>query len=372
MVPFLPVDRITQSFEPELTQALGRVVRSGWFLRGEEVRRFEEAFAAYVGTSYCIGVANGLDALTLSLLALKKLHHWREGDEVVVPCMTFVATALAVCRSGLRPVLADVDENALLTCEAVRKVLSSRTRALLPVHLYGQTARLDELQAFARAEGLLILEDAAQAHGARCGSKFAGSLGQAAAFSFYPGKNLGALGDGGAVTTDSPELAQLIRTLANYGAEQKYRHTEVGLNSRLDEIQAAALTLKLQRLEADNLRRRAVASQYAKLICNPKVKLPYGGEASQSVFHIYPLRCERREELRDFLAQCGVQTQIHYPFTLAEQPALRPHLPLFQVKGPQRSFPQATLWAREEVSLPIHPLLSEEEIRQVADAVNAF
>ena len=372
MVPFLPVDRITQSFEPELTEALGRVVRSGWFLRGGEVKRFEESFASYVGTAYCVGVANGLDALTLSLLALKKLNKWQDGDEVVVPCMTFVATALAVCSAGLRPVLADVDENALLTSATARKVLSSRTRVLLPVHLYGQTAPLDELKVLADAEGLLILEDAAQAHGARCGSALAGSLGTAAAFSFYPGKNLGALGDGGAVTTNNPQLAQLIRTLANYGAEQKYLHTEVGLNSRLDEIQAAVLTLKLQRLDADNQRRKAVAAQYAKLICNPKVKLPFGGEISRSIFHIYPLRCERREDLRKFLSECGVQTQIHYPFTLAEQPALRSRLGLSEEKEPEKSFPGATLWAREELSLPIHPLLTEKEIHQVADAVNAF
>ena len=244
-IPFLPLQRLTASYGSELTEAVQRVVQSGYYLNGEALAEFEQRFAHYVQAPHCVGVASGLDALMLSLMAMKQCYDWSDGDEVIVPDMTFVATALAVVRAGLVPVSADVDDNGLLTPEAAQRVLSARTRAVVPVHLYGHPAPMPAFMAWAEAHGLLVLEDAAQAHGASVGGRPVGSWGHMAAFSFYPGKNLGALGDGGAVTTAHSQLAEHVRMLANYGARQKYHHEYPGINSRLDEVQAAVLSVKL-------------------------------------------------------------------------------------------------------------------------------
>ena len=362
MIPFLPLKEINRSYGAELLSAVQRVVEGGWYLHGQETQAFEAEFAAYVDAAHCIGVANGLDALTLSLMAMKIYHGWDDGAEVIVPDMTFVATAQAVTRAGLQPVLADVDERALLTASLAERVRTDRTRAVVPVHLYGHAAPMAELCAWAEIHGLSVLEDAAQAHGAAEDGRLTGSWGEMAAFSFYPGKNLGALGDGGAVTTGNGELASLVRTLANYGADRKYHHIYKGLNSRLDELQAAALRVKLRRLDADNNRRRHIAQIYAAHVRHPQVLLPYGGDTAQSVFHIYPVRCCRRQELQLHLLRLGIETLCHYPLTVSQQPAFSLHA----------DTPVARRWAAEELSLPISPVLSDDDALAVCRAVNSF
>lgn len=366
-ITYLPLDRLTASFQPYLGEAVQQVVSSGRYLHGAEVEAFENEFAAYVGRAYCIGVANGLDALTLSLMALKFKYAWRDGDEVIVPAMTFIATAEAVVRAGLNPVLADVDDAALLTVEAAERVRTRRTRAVLPVHLYGAVAPMPELMEWAESHAIFVVEDAAQAHGARAYGRRAGAWGIAAAFSFYPGKNLGALGDGGAVVTDDSALAYLVRSYANYGAVRKYVHTLLGINSRLDEVQAAVLRIKLHRLDADNERRRTLAAFYNSHLNHPDVSLPYGGHTDQSVFHIYPLRTSHRQALQQHLQREGIETLIHYPHALCDQPALSPWSP-----AESDTLPVARQWAATELSLPLHPLLTDSEVLQVCEAVNRF
>lgn len=361
-IPFLPLQQINLRYQPALGEALSRVADGGWYLRGKEAEGFEREFAQYVGVAHTVSVANGLDALTLALMAMKIKFGWDEQAEVIVPDMTFVASASAVTRAGLRPVFADVDEHALLTPETAAPVLTDRTRAVLPVHLYGRMCRMPELVEWAGLHGLKVLEDAAQAHGAECAGRRAGSWGTMAAFSFYPGKNLGALGDAGAVTTDDAELASLVRTLANYGAERKYHHLYAGLNSRMDELQAAVLRIKLRTLDADNARRRHVADIYARELHSAAVTVPYGGDTAQSVFHIYPLRTPARAALQAFLAERGIETLIHYPLTVSAQRA-------FSVNAPT---PKAHAWAAEEISLPVSPVLSDDDAVLIAQTLNAF
>lgn len=369
MIPFLPLQQINHRYEPALSAAIQRVVDSGWYLLGKEVERFEHDFAAYVGTSHCVGVANGLDALTLALMAMKDYFGWETEAQVIVPNMTFVATAEAVVRAGLVPVFAEVDDSALLTVEAVDAVYTPRVRAVIPVHLYGKMAPMPALKDWADAHQVQLLEDAAQAHGAACEGIKAGAWGIMAAFSFYPGKNLGALGDGGAVTVSNEALARRVRMLANYGAERKYHHTALGMNSRLDEIQAAVLNVKLPHLDADNRRRREIAAIYASHISHPLVRLPYDGETETSVFHIYALRTAHREALQAHLAEAGIQTLIHYPFALTQQPALAPYA---SEAGTSESPSWALKWAAEELSLPISPVMTDAEALEVCEVVNSF
>lgn len=367
MIPFLPLQSINASFEPQLSQAVQRVVQSGWYLLGEECKAFEGEFARWLGASHCVGVGSGLDALTLTLRAMARLYHWPAHAEVIVPDMTFVATAEAVVLAGLVPVLAEVDDNALLTAENAEKARTAQTKAVIPVHLYGHPADMPTLCEWAGQHGLVVLEDAAQAHGAEVGGKRVGCWGHAAAFSFYPGKNLGALGNGGAVVTDDAGLARQVRTLANYGAREKYRHEVLGVNSRLDEVQAAVLRVKLARLDADNEARRQAARLYAEGIRSPHVVKPYQGDTQHSVFHIYPLRCLHREALARHLAAQGVETLVHYPRTLSQQPALQPY-----VANPAEPHPHALCWAVQELSLPISPLLTANEVSHICEAINQF
>ena len=386
-VPYFPLREINGSFEPTLSHAISDVVKSGWYLRGHRVADFEAGFAASIGVSHCVGVGNGLDALTLTLQTLRERYGWTSDCEVIVPAMTFVASALAVVRAGLTPVFADVDERCVMSAATVLPHLSERSRGLLPVHLYGLPAPMPELTELAREHGLLLVEDAAQAHGAVIGGKPVGSWGVAAAFSFYPGKNLGALGDGGAVVTADAELAEAVRRLANYGSATKYLHTDLGVNSRLDEIQAAALSVKLPRLEADNQRRREVARAYNEALRGLPVSLPYDGDTSLSVFHVYPLRCDRRDALQHFLREeAGVETLIHYPHALPDQPALQPflekqaaHENFLDLSDGERHteeepsvFSVARSWAATELSLPIHPLMSDEDVACVSNAIRRF
>lgn len=366
MIPYLPLQALNAAYEPALSDAVQRVVQSGWYLNGCELKAFEEEFAAYLGVAHCVGVGNGLDALTLILLALREMEGWDEGDEVIVPAMTFVASAEAVVRAGLRPVLCDVDEAALLDPAQIEPLLTPRTRALLPVHLYGKACDMEPLKALAHRYQLRIVEDAAQAHGARYDDgRRVGAGSDAAAFSFYPGKNLGALGDGGAVATNDARLAALVREYANYGAARKYEHRVHGCNSRLDEIQAAALRTKLPLLDAANARRQALAQLYDAGIQNPAVHIPYiYKECSPSVYHIYPILSPHRDALQSYLHSEGVECLIHYPHAIHQQQA-------FAALAHQH-FPQAERFAAQVLSLPLHPLLTNEEAHAIVRLVNAF
>ncbi len=365
-VPFLDLTGVNARYAAELEQCVARVVRSGWYLNGAELTAFEAAFAGYVGTSFCVGVANGLDALTLILMAYKEREGWVDGDEVIVPAHTFVATAEAVLRAGLNPVFADVGSDFLLDVSQVEEKISARSRAIIPVHLYGLVADMRTIGALAHRYGLRVVEDAAQAHGAYDmeTQQRAGSLSDAAAFSFYPGKNLGALGNGGAVTTSDEVLAQMVRALANYGAQRKYYHEYHGLNSRLDEVQAALLRVKLSHLDTDNARRREIAARYSSEIVHPLMTLPYGCDVSRSVFHIYPLLCEQRDALSRHLAANGIETLIHYPIPVHQQWA-------FSHWGVQ-SFPMAERVAATELSLPMSPTMSEEQVTHTINMINQF
>lgn len=399
-VPYYPLKRVNDSFGPEIKEALGRVVDSGWFIRGQECEKFEEDFAKFCDARYCVGVGNGLEALALILKGYVALGRLQPGDAVIVPSNTFIATWLAVTAAGLIPMPAEPDpQTGVLCLGSVERAFAHaqysrlKVEAILAVHLYGRLCPMRKLSEFAQDRGLLLLEDAAQAHGAVCCHECedgnfgirAGNLGHAAGFSFYPGKNLGALGDAGAVVTNDKSLADVVRKLANYGSEQKYVHELPGENSRLDEMQAAVLRIKLSRLDQDNLKRNELANRYLAEIKNPLVVLPpaanlvpYSGLHSRQVrnlpdcvWHIFPVYCRRpdgsscRDELQRHLANNGIESLIHYPTP--------PHLQkAFSDNYGAVGYPVAEQLAREELSLPLHPLMSEDEIRAVIDGVNSF
>lgn len=375
MIKYLDLQKINASFEPELSEALLRVSHSGWYLHGEATARFEEEFAAYCGTSYCVGTGNGLDALTLIFLTYRELGVMNAGDEVIVPANTYIATLLSILRAGLKPMLCEPSfETCNIDAAYAETLITSRTRAILPVHLYGRLADMKEICKLANRYGLKVIEDAAQAHGAVWNKGLpgkgnhplrAGNLGDAAAFSFYPAKNLGALGDGGAITTHDARLAATVRSIANYGSTEKYVHRYQGINSRLDELQATVLNVKLGRLDEDNKRRRRVACRYMKEIKNPEVILPQmATEADAHVFHIFTIFTPGRDRLREHLEHYGVQSLIHYPIPPHRQGALSAYASL--------SLPVTERIHREELSLPMSPLLTDEEINSVVTAVNTF
>jgi len=381
-VPYYPLKRVVDSYNGRLQEAANRVVESGWYIRGEECRKFESLFAEYCGAKYCVGVGNGLEALSLILKGYIELGRLEPGDGVIVPSNTFIATWLAVKAAGLVPVPAEPNaETCVLTLGSVEQAFLNatysniRVKAILAVHLYGRLCPMDRLKAFAEDREILLLEDAAQAHGAAMNwgdsseTRRAGNLGDAAGFSFYPGKNLGALGDAGAVVTNDEALACMVRKIANYGSEKKYVHECVGENSRLDEIQAAVLSVKLPQLDADNARRNEIAERYLTEIKNSLVKLPQ--PATNCVWHIFPVHCgypdgsSCRDALQHHLACHGVETLIHYPTPPHLQKAF---VDAYGVVG----YPIAEKLAREELSLPLHPFMTEEEIQAVIDAVNSF
>ena len=366
-VSFLDLRKINARFSEVFHEDLAKVMESGWYLRGEATAQFEQSFAKYCGVEHCVGVANGLDALTLTLLAQKDLAAWSDSAEVIVPAHTFVATAQAVVRAGLQPVLVDVLEDGLIAPKAVEGAINPRTRAVIPVHLYGKLAAMEEITALAKKHALFVLEDAAQAHGAQRDGRKAGAWGDAAAFSFYPGKNLGALGDGGAVTTNCPELAERIRYLGNYGTPEKYKHTWLGTNSRLDELQAAFLSQKMTRLDEDNARRRVIARYYTENLRKDCFALPYSDAqliGEDHVFHIFPLRSPQRMELQSYLSQAGIETLIHYPVPVHWQECFFGRIPA------NLHFEQAEAWAAEELSLPISPVMGEKEAELVVQTLN--
>ena len=364
-VPFLSLKAVNTRHAAELKAAAARVIDSGWYVLGEEVAAFEAEFAAWCGVRHAIGVGNGLDALALLLRGYMELGALAEGDEVIVPGNTFIASFLAITAHRLVPVPVEPDPASFnLDPARVAAAIGRRTRAIMAVHLYGQLADMPALRALAREHGLLLIEDAAQAHGAAWGDRRAGSLGDAAGFSFFPAKNLGALGDAGAVTTGDEALAQCVRALRNYGSEVKYQHRLRGTNSRLDELQAALLRVKLKYVEEDTRLRRHVAMRYLDGIRHPHVALPFVTREEAHVWHLFVLRCRHRDALQRHLAACGIQTQVHYPLPPHRQPAyagrLDVHLPL-------------TERLHEEVlSLPIGPALADADVERVIAAVNAF
>jgi dTDP-4-amino-4,6-dideoxygalactose transaminase len=370
VIPFLDLKAINSQYRAELIDAITRVIDSGWYIQGTEVTAFEQEFATYCGTQHCIGVANGLDALTLTLRAWKELGKLKEGDEVIVPANTYIASILAITENRLTPVLVEPDEHSYNLCPAkTETAVTQKTRAILAVHLYGQLAPMPEIMALAKTHNLLVLEDSAQAHGAAIKGKKAGNWGDASGFSFYPGKNLGALGDAGAVTTNDEELAKTIRALGNYGSHKKYENLYQGVNSRLDEMQAALLRVKLNHLEADTLRRREVAITYSKGIVNPELAQPIATQSTlegiqNHAFHLYVVRTTQREDLQRHLQESGVQTLIHYPIPPHKQQA-------YQGRS-QQEYPLTESIHQQVLSLPISPVMSNAQVQQVIDACNAF
>lgn len=359
-VPFLDLRAIVGE-DAEVAEAVARVVRSGRYVGGPEVEAFERAWAGFCGTRHAVGAGNGLDALTLALLALDV----GPGDEVIVPSWTFIATWLAVSRVGAKPVPVEVDpDTGNLDPDRVAAALSPRTRALVAVHLYGQPADTDRISDALAGSEVALIEDAAQAHGAMLRGRRTGALGRIAAFSFYPGKNLGALGDGGAVTTDDEELARRVRRLGNYGSERKYEHLERGANSRLDPIQAAALSVRLRRLEADNARRRAIADTYMDTLGGLEwLRLPRVIDGAEPVWHLFVVRTERRDALARHLAERGIETGLHYPVANHRSGA-------YADQG--FDLPIADELAATCLSLPIGPHLSDADVERVIEAVTSF
>ena len=324
MIPFLDLKGINARYRDEMIQAASRVIDSGWYIQGSEVRKFESEFSEYCGVKHCIGVSDGLDALTLIIRAWKEMGKLRDGDEVIVPANTYIASILAITENRLVPVLVDPNESTYNLCpNKIESALTSKTKVILPVHLYGQLADMQQIMDIAERNKLLVLEDSAQAHGASLNGKIAGSWGDASGFSFYPGKNLGALGDAGAITTNDVELANTIRALSNYGSHKKYENLYKGVNSRLDEMQAAFLRVKLKYLAKDIDARRTIAKTYSQCIDNKKISLPFCLHTDQHVFHLYVIRVKNRTKLQQELDSHGVETLIHYPCLLYTSPSPR-------------------------------------------------
>lgn len=365
MIKFLDLQKITAKYSGEIHAAAARVIDSGWYLQGKENDRFEANYARYIGSKHCVGCANGLDALIWIFRAYIELGVMKPGDEVIVPANTYIATILSITENGLVPVLIEPDEATLQIDDSkIETAITPKTKAVCIVHLYGRCAYTERIGEICRSRGLKLIEDNAQAHGCLFNGVKTGNLGDAAGHSFYPGKNLGAFGDGGAVTTNDDELAATIRSLANYGSSKKYVFKYCGRNSRLDEIQAAILDVKLAHLDEDLAARKAVAKYYVENIKNPAIRVPAIDDWDAHVFHLFPTFCSRRDELQKFLAENGVQTLIHYP--------IPPHKQECYTQWNHLSFPITERIHAEELSLPMSPVMTEEEIRNVVEIVNKF
>lgn len=365
MIKFLDLHKINQSYEEAFKKQFATMLDSGWYILGNSVKQFEGKFAQYCGTKHCVGVANGLDALILIFRAYKELGKLKSEDEVIVPAHTYIASIIAILQNDLKPVLVEPDINTYnLNPSEIEKHITPKTKAILPVHLYGQLCNMDEISQIAQKHNLLVVEDAAQAHGATANGRKAGNWSDAAAFSFYPGKNLGALGDGGAITTHCDELAQVLKAVRNYGSHKKYQNDYIGINSRLDEIQAGFLSIKLQDLDNQNQRRREVAKRYLSEIRNQEIVLPYYDGSDNHVFHLFVIRCKRRDELQAYLQQQGIETLIHYPIAPHKQKAMQAYHSL--------SLPITELMHSEVLSLPISHVMTDEEISAVIECLNRF
>ena len=393
MIRFLDLQKVTACHAEEYHEAMRQVVDSGWFLQGEQTQAFESAYASFIGTRHCIGVGNGLDALTLIYRAYIEMGRMQPGDEVLVPANTFIASILAITENGLRPVLVEPNKDTLeIDEELLEQHFTSRTRSLMLVHLYGRCAWTERIAAFCRDHNLLLVEDNAQAHGCKVtkyqsdkvtkyqsdkvtkyqsdkvakyqSDKVTGALGHAAGHSFYPGKNLGSMGDCGAVTTDDDELAAVIRALGNYGSSEKYVCDYKGRNSRIDELQAALLLVKLKYLNEDNARRQQIARRYEQEISNPLVWLPRPMGDGENVYHLFPVFSAERDALQQYLVEHGVETLVHYP--------VPPHRQKCYSEWNNLSLPITEQLSREELSLPMSPVLTDEEVSEVIRLVNEF
>lgn len=360
-VPFSTFAHMHSELRDEMLKKFAEVYDAGWFIQGNEVKLFEKEFANFCDAKYCVGVGNGLDAIYLALRAL----NIAAGDEVIIPSNTFIATALAVSYAGATPVLVDPDPTTYNMClNGLEGALTERTKAIISVHLYGQAADMSDVVAFAKEHGLKIIEDCAQAHGAKYKNQNVGTFGDVGCFSFYPGKNLGALGDAGAVVTNNKDLADKIRAIANYGSFEKYNHAYKGTNSRLDEVQGAFLRIKLKHLNEYNTFRNKIAQRYLNEIKNPKIKLPQVGADRTHVWHIFAVLCETRDDLKVYLAHNGIATVCHYPLSIASQKAYEneflPKLPI------------AEKIAREELSLPMYYGMPDDAVDYVIDVMNKY
>lgn len=363
MIPFLDVKEINNQYRNEMDEAIDRVVSSGLYILGQEVKAFEEEFASYCKVKHCIGVGNGLEALTLIICA----YGIGEGDEIIVPSNTYIASILAISQNGAIPVLVEPNIKTYnIDPILLEEKITPRTKAILAVHLYGQSANMDAINEIAKKYKLKVIEDAAQAHGATFNGKKTGTLGDAAGFSFYPGKNLGALGDGGAITTNDDNIAEKLRALRNYGSLVKYEHIYKGLNSRLDEIQAAALRVKLKYLDKDNSKRHQIAEYYRNFINNSKIGLPIVEKSEQlsHVWHLFVIRTKERDSLQKHLLNNNIQTLIHYP--------IPPHKQLAYNEWNQKSYPITEQIHSQVLSLPISPVLTLDQAKLVVNCINKF
>ncbi len=362
MIPFLDMKEINAQYRDELIEACTKVIDSGWYILGRECKEFEKEFAAYCGSKYAIGVANGLDALTLIFRAYKELGVMQIGDEVIVPANTYIASILAISENDLLPILVEPDiDTYLIDPSKIEEKITSKTKAIMVVHLYGQTCQMDQVNKIAKNHNLKVIEDSAQSHGAYFGNGRSGNLGDASGFSFYPGKNLGALGDGGAVTTNDEELAGAIRALGNYGSQKKYENIYKGTNSRLDEIQAAMLRVKLGYLDDEIEKRREVANYYREHIKNPNIILPIQNYKNH-VWHLFVVRTSKRDVLQKYCLDNGIQTLMHYPIPPHKQEAYR--------EWNSESFPISEMIHAQVLSLPISGVQSLEETQKIVETIN--
>ena len=365
MIPFLDLKEINLRNKQAFLDVVEEVLESGWFILGDKVKKFENEFAQYCGTKYCIGVANGLDALILILEAYKELGVLQEGDEVIVPANTYIASIIAISKARLVPVLVEPNlDDYLIDITQIEKAITHRTKAILPVHLYGQLCNMPVINAIAKKHNLKVIEDSAQSHGATLESKRSGNLGDASGFSFYPGKNLGALGDGGAITTNDEALATTLFALRNYGSHVKYQHLYIGINSRLDEIQAGFLSIKLKQLDADNARRKEIADQYLSGIKNPLIVLPILHNKEAHVWHLFVVRVSDRANFQDYLQQNNIQTVIHYPVAPHKQEAYK--------KLVTEELPITEVIHQTVISLPISSIITINESLKIIEIVNKY
>lgn len=365
MIKFLDLQKVTAKYADEIHSAVNRVIDNGWYLQGKENETFESNYAQYIGSKYAIGCANGLDALIWIFRAYIEMGIMQSGDEVIVPANTYIASIIAISENGLKPVLVEPSlETYQIDDTKIENAITARTKAILIVHLYGQCAYTDKIGELCTKYDLKLVEDNAQAHGCNLKGQRTGSLGNAAGHSFYPGKNLGALGDGGAVTTNDQELAGIVRAIANYGSTKKYVFKYVGRNSRLDEIQAAVLDVKLKHLDEDIAIRKRIAKMYIDQISNPSIVTPIIKDWDAHVFHIFTIRCKRRDELQKYLEENGVQTIIHYP--------IPPHKQECYKEWSQMSFPITEQIHAEELSLPISPVMTDKEVLEVIRVLNQW
>ena len=365
MIPFLDLKGLNTQYKTELIEACTKVIDSGWYIQGNECKEFEKEFAEYCGTKYAIGVANGLDALILILRAYKEMGIMNDGDEVIVPSNTYIASILAISQNNLVPVLVEPDMNTyLLDPSKIEEKITSKSKAILPVHLYGQTCEMEKINEISKKYNLKVIEDSAQSHGAYYKDKRSGNLGDASGFSFYPGKNLGALGDGGAVTTNDEELALAIKALGNYGSHKKYENLYKGVNSRLDEMQAAMLRVKLRYLDNELEKRRDIANYYLENIKNENIILPVVRAESNHVWHLFVIRTSKRDELQKYLLDNGVQTLIHYPIPPHNQNAYK--------EWNNENYPITEQIHTEVLSLPISGIQSLEDTKDITNLINQF